>query len=73
MEIIEGTDTGSITDRKAGNNCMQMILFEVSGESGVGSYFKFDGDKKRPKHIGRKPGFGSKVRITVPHKGIHVR
>ena len=73
VEIIEGTGTRSITDRKPGNNRMQMVLFEVSSKSGVRSYFKFDKDKKNLEHIGRESWFRSKDRITVLHKGIHGR
>lgn len=70
MEIIEGTGTGSITDRETRNNGMQVILFEVSSKSGVGSYFKFDRDKKSPEHIGRESWFRSKDGIAILHKGI---
>lgn len=48
VEIIKGTGTGSITNRKAKNNGVQMILFEVSSKSGVGSYFEPDRNKKSP-------------------------
>ena len=73
MEIIEGTGTRSVADGKTGNNGMQVILFEVSGKSGVGSYLKFDRDKKSPEHVGRKSWFRTKDRITILHKGIHGR
>lgn len=73
MEIIEGTGTWSIVDRKTENNGMQVILFEASSKSGVGSYFKFDRDKKNPEHIGRESWFRSKDGIAILHKGIDER
>ena len=71
MKIIESSGTRSVTDRKTGNDGMQMILFEVSSKSGIGSYFKFDRNKNGPQHIGRESWFRTKDRITILHKVIY--
>lgn len=69
VEIIKGTGTRSVTNRKAGNNGVQMIFLMVSGKSGVKSYFKFSRNKKSPEHMGREPWLRPKDRITILHKG----
>ena len=64
MKVIKGTNAGSVTNRKARNNGMEIILFQISSKSCVGSNFKFNRNKDRAKHVGREPWFRAKDRIA---------
>ena len=71
MKVIKGTNAGSITNIKAWNNGMQMILFQIRSQSCVRSYFKFNRHKDRAKHVGRKSWLRTKDRISIIHKIIN--
>mgnify|MGYP004520497159 CR=1 FL=1 len=39
MKVIKGTNARSVTNRKARNNGMKIIFFQISSKSCVGSNF----------------------------------
>ena len=71
MKVIKGTNARSVTNRKARNNGMEIILFQIGSKSCVGSNFKFNRNKDSAKHVGREPWFRAKDRIAVLHKIIN--
>lgn len=71
MKVVEGTNARSVANKEARNDCMKMVLFSISGKLCVGCYFKLNRNKDGPEHIGRKPWFWSKGRISVLHKFIY--
>ena len=66
MKVIKGTNARSVTNRKARNNGMEIILFQISSKSCVGSNFKFNRNKDSAKHVGREPWFRTKdIRSSI--------
>ena len=72
MKAVKGTNARSIAGIKAWNNGVQVIFFQVRGQPGIGSYFKFNRSKDVARNVGRKSWFKGKGRILVLHKFINL-
>ena len=70
-EVIEGTDTWRITNRKAGKDGIQAVLLKLRSPGSNGSNLKLHGKQVRSEQIGRKPRRWPVFGVTVLHDLIH--
>ena len=72
-EIIKRTGARGIADGKAGEDGMEKVFLEVGGPPGIRSDLELHGKEDGAEHVGREPGSGSEIGITVAHDGINLR
>lgn len=52
---------------------MEPVFFEVGGPPGIRSDLELHGKEDGAEHVGREPGSGAEIGITVAHDGINLR
>ena len=72
-EVIESSDTGSITKLEATEDCIEWIYLQMSSPVSKGMNLKINREKIRALHTGRSPWFWAEDRVFAAEQFIRIR